>query len=56
MIRLCRNVAKVKAFRCTLEPAVSAVLRELPPALDPRQPPSRLVNDSIGMCKCGAHT
>jgi hypothetical protein len=30
--------------RCALESAVSAVLRKLPPALDPRQPPSRLVN------------
>jgi hypothetical protein len=25
-------------FRCAMEPAVSAVLRRLPPALDPRQP------------------
>ena len=25
-------------FRCALEPAVSVVLRKLPPALDPRQP------------------
>ena len=47
-------------FRCALEPAVSAVLRKLPPALDPRQPPATPSTPS-GACKrqhrhCILHT
>ena len=47
-------------FRCALEPAGSAVLRKLPPALAPRQPPATPSTPS-GACKrqhrhCILHT